>query len=304
MACTNCASACKRCDEARPCQRCQKYGLTDSCVDGVRKARKVGVKRGPYKRKSKVQASEAAPYPGFPPTGEGPWVAPSDQPDGTPPGAASAIAPQYMPPEGYWSYPYYPPPHGYVPPQTVMQMGTVVHTGSQPTTPLIIQSIRDIPQCRCILRLPVHLALFLPHQARRRPLSKRKVIRRQLLMIHAPRQSVRRRKNVQAARRVCPSPVRNLNVEQIQPTRRPHLWWRRHPLLCQLILLMTTVVPWPITDPVVLVFPVNCTFALVALIRSHPTFEKTQLLLRLFQVLLQSLLDHLVGYFIVSCFAA
>ncbi len=62
--CTNCASACKRCDEARPCLRCQKYGLTDSCVDGVRKARKVGVKRGPYKRKSKVSAPEAAPYPG------------------------------------------------------------------------------------------------------------------------------------------------------------------------------------------------------------------------------------------------
>jgi hypothetical protein len=102
-------------------------------VDGVRKARKVGVKRGPYKRKSKGPAPEAAPYPGqlrpaqilchisylplgFPPAGEGPWVAPSDQPDGAPPGAAPAIAPQYMPPEGYWSYPYYPPPHGYVPP--------------------------------------------------------------------------------------------------------------------------------------------------------------------------------------------
>jgi len=103
-------------------------------VDGVRKARKVGVKRGPYKRKSKGPAPEAAPYPGqqfrptqklchisyfplgFPPTGEGPWVAPSDQPDGAPPGATPAIAAQYMPPEGYWPYPYYPSPHGYVPP--------------------------------------------------------------------------------------------------------------------------------------------------------------------------------------------
>jgi hypothetical protein len=62
--CTNCASACKRCDEARPCIRCQKYGLTDTCVDGVRKARKVGVKRGPYKRKSKAPAPETPPYPG------------------------------------------------------------------------------------------------------------------------------------------------------------------------------------------------------------------------------------------------
>ena len=132
LKCTNCASACKRCDEARPCLRCQKYGLTDSCVDGVRKARKVGVKRGPYKRKSKASAAEAAPYPGqlrpartlchisyfplgFPPSGEGSWVAPSDQAGSALPGATPAIAAQYMP-EGYWPYPYYPPPPGYVPP--------------------------------------------------------------------------------------------------------------------------------------------------------------------------------------------
>jgi neural Wiskott-Aldrich syndrome protein len=130
--CTNCASACKRCDEARPCQRCQKYGLGDSCVDGVRKARKVGIKRGPYKRKSKLPVPEATPYPGqsitaetlslshkfaagFPPNGEGSWVPPSDQTNGAPPGAVPAIPPQYLP-EGYWPYPYYPPPPGYVPP--------------------------------------------------------------------------------------------------------------------------------------------------------------------------------------------
>jgi hypothetical protein len=102
-------------------------------VDGVRKARKVGVKRGPYKRKSKAQASETSPYPGqlrpaqtlchisyfplgFPPNGEGSWVAPPDQADSALPGATPAIAAQYMPPEGYWPYPYYPPPPGYVPP--------------------------------------------------------------------------------------------------------------------------------------------------------------------------------------------
>ncbi|KAI0000144.1 hypothetical protein BJV74DRAFT_145098 [Russula compacta] len=116
MACTNCASACKRCDEARPCQRCQKYGLADSCVDGVRKARKVGIKRGPYKRKSKLPAPEASPYPGFPSNGEGSWVAPADQANGAPPGATAAIPPQYLPQEGYWPYPYYPHPPGYVPP--------------------------------------------------------------------------------------------------------------------------------------------------------------------------------------------
>lgn len=116
MACTNCAAACKRCDDSRPCLRCQKYGLVDSCRDGVRKARKVGTKRGPYKRKSKLPAPEAPPYPGFPPNGEGSWPAPSDQPNGVPPGAPPAMPPQYLPPEGYWPYPYYPPPPGYVPP--------------------------------------------------------------------------------------------------------------------------------------------------------------------------------------------
>ncbi|KAF7970546.1 hypothetical protein HWV62_23715 [Athelia sp. TMB] len=57
MACTNCAAACKRCDEARPCERCIKYGLTDQCQDGTRKERKKGIKRGPYKRKNKAGAS-------------------------------------------------------------------------------------------------------------------------------------------------------------------------------------------------------------------------------------------------------
>ncbi|KIL63404.1 hypothetical protein M378DRAFT_669341 [Amanita muscaria Koide BX008] len=53
MACTNCAAACKRCDEGRPCERCQKYGIGESCRDGQRKERKKGIKRGPYKRKNK-----------------------------------------------------------------------------------------------------------------------------------------------------------------------------------------------------------------------------------------------------------
>jgi hypothetical protein len=54
LQCTNCATACKRCDESRPCERCEKYGIADSCVDGQRKERKKGVKRGPYKRKNKT----------------------------------------------------------------------------------------------------------------------------------------------------------------------------------------------------------------------------------------------------------
>ncbi|OCH89283.1 hypothetical protein OBBRIDRAFT_813230 [Obba rivulosa] len=96
MACTNCAGACKRCDEARPCERCVKYGISDTCVDGVRKERKKGIKRGPYKRKNRSSDSFS-----------GGTNATTEQP--TPP------APYPMPPEGYYPY-FYPPPPGYAPP--------------------------------------------------------------------------------------------------------------------------------------------------------------------------------------------
>ncbi|GAN01099.1 hypothetical protein MAM1_0004d00530 [Mucor ambiguus] len=52
-ACVNCQKACKKCDVGRPCQRCIKYGLTETCVNSVRKERKKGVKRGPYKKRNK-----------------------------------------------------------------------------------------------------------------------------------------------------------------------------------------------------------------------------------------------------------
>ena len=44
-ACTNCQKACKKCDDARPCLRCVKYGVGEECVDSVRKERKKGIKR-------------------------------------------------------------------------------------------------------------------------------------------------------------------------------------------------------------------------------------------------------------------
>ncbi|CAJ0758087.1 8278_t:CDS:2 [Entrophospora sp. SA101] len=53
-ACVNCQRACKKCDEGRPCQRCIKYELTDTCQDSIRKERKKGIKRGPYKRRTKT----------------------------------------------------------------------------------------------------------------------------------------------------------------------------------------------------------------------------------------------------------
>ncbi|KAF7727806.1 hypothetical protein EC973_007037 [Apophysomyces ossiformis] len=59
-ACTNCQKACKKCDDARPCPRCVKYGIADSCVNSVRKERKKGIKRGPYKRRQKPEEKAAA----------------------------------------------------------------------------------------------------------------------------------------------------------------------------------------------------------------------------------------------------
>ena len=50
-ACTNCQTACKRCDDERPCGRCVKYSLGESCINSARKERKKGVKRGPYKKR-------------------------------------------------------------------------------------------------------------------------------------------------------------------------------------------------------------------------------------------------------------
>ncbi|KAI9021647.1 hypothetical protein CLU79DRAFT_719338 [Phycomyces nitens] len=39
-ACTNCQKACKKCDDSRPCPRCVKYGVADTCINSVRKERK------------------------------------------------------------------------------------------------------------------------------------------------------------------------------------------------------------------------------------------------------------------------
>ncbi|KAJ1907559.1 hypothetical protein LPJ81_000676 [Coemansia sp. IMI 209127] len=52
-ACVNCQRACKKCNDERPCLRCSRYGLTESCVDSQRKPRQRGIKRGPYKKRAK-----------------------------------------------------------------------------------------------------------------------------------------------------------------------------------------------------------------------------------------------------------
>ncbi|KIJ62194.1 hypothetical protein HYDPIDRAFT_115073 [Hydnomerulius pinastri MD-312] len=118
MACTNCANACKRCDETRPCERCIKYGIQESCVDGVRKERQKGIKRGPYKRKNKNGSGEAS-FNGFSTTnGDSDW-----QPNAAPPSSTATQAPpppihavpHYAAPDGYYPY-FYPPPPGFIPP--------------------------------------------------------------------------------------------------------------------------------------------------------------------------------------------
>lgn len=58
-ACQSCQKACKKCDSGRPCARCVKYGLEDSCRDSIRKERKKGIKRGPYKRHNKGKNAAA-----------------------------------------------------------------------------------------------------------------------------------------------------------------------------------------------------------------------------------------------------
>ncbi|KAG7094956.1 hypothetical protein E1B28_005757 [Marasmius oreades] len=136
MACTNCAAACKRCDDGRPCERCQKYGIADSCVDGQRKERKKGVKRGPYKRKNKgVDGFD------FPPEGTE-WTVP-------PPSAATTAAAmhavaQFAPPEGFYPI-YYPPPGTYPPPdgQTTAEGTPSAHP--PPMMPLYISGFPPYP---------------------------------------------------------------------------------------------------------------------------------------------------------------
>lgn len=51
-ACVNCQKACKKCDDARPCQRCVHYHLEETCQNSTRRERKRGLRRGPYKRRS------------------------------------------------------------------------------------------------------------------------------------------------------------------------------------------------------------------------------------------------------------
>ena len=58
IACIHCKKACKKCDNIRPCGRCVRLGLSDSCVDAPRKERKKGFKRAPFANPLKMDGSE------------------------------------------------------------------------------------------------------------------------------------------------------------------------------------------------------------------------------------------------------
>ncbi|THH07190.1 hypothetical protein EW146_g9391 [Bondarzewia mesenterica] len=106
-ACTNCQKACKKCDDARPCLRCVKYGIGEECVDSQRKERKKGIKRGPYKKRDGKGRAEASPDEQL----EEPVQQGMPMPPGVQPGNAGPPMP-YMPPVGY-------PPPGFYPPYPV-----------------------------------------------------------------------------------------------------------------------------------------------------------------------------------------
>ncbi|KAI9484558.1 hypothetical protein BDB00DRAFT_792764 [Zychaea mexicana] len=103
-ACTNCQKACKKCDDARPCPRCIKYGIADTCVNSVRKERKKGIKRGPYKRRTKDGSDRASvSSAGNSRKDEGSSLLDSHQPPQ--PAQASHQSPYMRPPSMAFGYP-------------------------------------------------------------------------------------------------------------------------------------------------------------------------------------------------------
>jgi len=144
MACTNCAAACKRCDETRPCERCKKYGMADSCADGQRKERKKGIKRGPYKRKNKSQ-DDNFDYNSSQSTSEGgewPQSSPPPPPNAATTSAAVPTVPQFAPPEGF--YPIYIPP-GYPLPEPQANADGSAPSGTPTLMPFYIGGFAPYP---------------------------------------------------------------------------------------------------------------------------------------------------------------
>ncbi|KAG1309341.1 hypothetical protein G6F64_005388 [Rhizopus arrhizus] len=125
-ACVNCQKACKKCDIGRPCQRCIKYGITDTCVNSVRKERKKGIKRGPYKKRNKTGAESGASSGTSTPNMTSPMTSAPMYVNGVRP-AAIPIHYQPFPPGHYDPYAAYTGngqmmPQAYMVPASIQQM--------------------------------------------------------------------------------------------------------------------------------------------------------------------------------------
>jgi len=143
-ACTNCRKVCKKCDDARPCLRCVKYGIADVCVDSERKQRRF-TKRGPYKLKKNRVDSDAGKGDRQEPIQTASATASAIQPAHTEP---SNISNSYHPfgyPEGFYMYNHYLP----MPPQQAES----VHVCMPVTQPYFLASV---PQFQPYLH-PVHV---------------------------------------------------------------------------------------------------------------------------------------------------
>ncbi|KAH9951985.1 hypothetical protein B0H21DRAFT_775564 [Amylocystis lapponica] len=105
-ACTNCQKACKKCDDARPCLRCVKYGIAEECIDSQRKERQKGIKRGPYKKRDgKTNTDQQLDVAVPPPMPMPPAIAATSA---TPP--IPYVTPMGFPPGFYGQYPGGPGP--------------------------------------------------------------------------------------------------------------------------------------------------------------------------------------------------
>ncbi|KAF8497327.1 hypothetical protein JB92DRAFT_2987806 [Gautieria morchelliformis] len=127
-------TACKRCDVARPCERCIKYGLADSCADGQRKERKKGFKRGPYNKRKRQEEREAHEWEATQSNPNGEWT--PNEPNGTPFPGPPQQGPFPPPPDGYYPAFYaLGPPHSGPGPQLVP-----AQTGSPDDNPVETQA--------------------------------------------------------------------------------------------------------------------------------------------------------------------
>ncbi|KAG1474597.1 hypothetical protein G6F56_000268 [Rhizopus delemar] len=159
-ACVNCQKACKKCDIGRPCQRCVKYGITETCINSVRKERKKGIKRGPYKKRIKTGAESGASSAGSTPNMTSPMSNAPMYANGVRP---AAIPIHYQPfPHGHYDpYAAYANngqmmPQAYMVPASIQQM--------YPTNPPVMSY-----QAAMNIISPQHQQAASPHQQHQQP---------------------------------------------------------------------------------------------------------------------------------------